>query len=352
MINTYLNIQKIVATTLFCFIVIFATAQRTSSYSSKEDSFELTNLIPESRVVVNSPVPKLINPKLPTTIVFYALPNGNTIEQTAGKIMESNDDWHFDIQHIAAQTRFIRENDPNHNYITVYLEASMRAWTSHNAKYPEAPSLYIHLIDTVCNIISKRYTSEINNKSISLVSQEKQQIILSSHSGGGRFIFSYIKGVKNIPSKIKGIVFIDSNYGYEDSLHAEKILDWIKSSQNNKFAVYSYIDTTVRLEGKPIVSNKGGTGYRSKMMVDKFSNRGIKFRSYADTLFHKYVGLGGIGPIGGRIQVFIKENPTGKIYHTILVERNGFINSILMCTPLEEKGYKFWGDRAYSKFIE
>ncbi len=100
----------------------------------------MTDLIPDSRVMVNSPVKELINPNVHTKIVFYALPNGNTIEQTAGKLMTPSDDWHFDIQHIAAQTRFLRENDTKHNYIVVYLQASMKAWTSHSAKYHVAHS--------------------------------------------------------------------------------------------------------------------------------------------------------------------------------------------------------------------
>ena len=41
-------------------------------------------------------------------LVVYALPNGNTLEQTLGRKLRNGDDWHFDIQHIAAQTRFLR----------------------------------------------------------------------------------------------------------------------------------------------------------------------------------------------------------------------------------------------------
>lgn len=318
-----------------------ANAQQGSNYYSKEESFELKNLIPDSRIVVNSPLKGLINPKLKTRVVFFALPNGNTIEQTAGKLVKPTDDWHFDIQHIAAQTRFLREHDHRYNYIVVYLEASMKAWTAHAAKYPDSPQLYTHLVDTVCGIIAEKYGPLKN-----------EEIILSSHSGGGRFLFSYINGVEKIPAKVKRIVFIDSSYGYEDSLHADKLANWIKSSKTNALAVFSYIDTTVILNGKRIVSSKGGTGYRSRMMADALMNRGIKLRSYSDTTFKRFVGLGGSGLTGGRVQILIKENPTGQIYHTILVERNGFINSMLIGSPLEEKGYKFWGERAYSKYIE
>jgi len=33
-------------------------------------------------------------------LVFYALPNGNSIEQTVGKNLKEGDDWHYNIQHI------------------------------------------------------------------------------------------------------------------------------------------------------------------------------------------------------------------------------------------------------------
>ena len=56
--------------------------------SVNEECIELTNLIPESRIIINSPKKELINPKLPTRVVLFALPNGNTIEKTAGKLMD------------------------------------------------------------------------------------------------------------------------------------------------------------------------------------------------------------------------------------------------------------------------
>jgi hypothetical protein len=41
---------------------------------------------------------------------------------------ETGDDWHFDIQHIAAQTRFVRNLDKKNNYIVVYLMANQKSW--------------------------------------------------------------------------------------------------------------------------------------------------------------------------------------------------------------------------------
>ncbi|MCK9627534.1 MAG: hypothetical protein M0R37_02965 [Bacteroidales bacterium] len=306
-----------------------------------EVEYEYRNLIPESRVVINMPEPEYINPAKPTIIIFYALPNGNTIEQTKGRkpdfVSGEKDGWRYDIQHIAAQTRFLREKDKKSNYIVVYLESELRAWTTHASKYGESPRLYRKLVDTVRSIIAEK----TNNRSC----LAKQMVVLSSHSGGGRFIFNYIDGGETIPDYIKRIVFLDSVYGYEESLHSDKFSSWLEKPAKNVLVVYSYIDTTVILDGKHIVSPTGGTGYKSRKMAGDLMNRGIKLMSVSDTSFCRYT-------LKNKVQILIKENPRGKIYHTILVEKNGFISSVLFGTKHEQKGYKFWGNRCYNPFID
>jgi len=47
------------------------------------------------------------------------------------------DDWHFDIQHIAAQTRYIRNTDKRNNYIIAYLMAEQKSWPSWKHSTPE-----------------------------------------------------------------------------------------------------------------------------------------------------------------------------------------------------------------------
>ena len=63
------------------------------------------------RILINVPSAPKIDSSLPVNLVLYALPNGNTIEQTKGKLLEYGDDWHFDIQHIAAQSRYVRKKN-------------------------------------------------------------------------------------------------------------------------------------------------------------------------------------------------------------------------------------------------
>lgn len=304
---------------------------------------EYSNLIPDSRIVID------YGPAAtgkPVALVIYALPNGNSIEWTAGKRMEPGDDWHYDIQHIKAQTEFIRAADTAKHYIVAYLQASVKAWTTHSAIYageksennPQGLSSYIlypALVDTLERRVEVRTGRPV------------AEIILTSHSGGGRFMFNYITGLKEIPRKISRLAFIDSNYGFEDSLHTRKLAGWLERDTSHKLAVISYVDTTVILNGKPIVSRTGGTGSKTEAMYRALrSASGLDFTRTADTCFVR------MRSSDGRVMILKKENPRGNIYHTLLVERNGFIHSLLFCTPQEEKNYKFWSEeRAYGRYI-
>jgi hypothetical protein len=74
------------------------------------------------RITIQSPALSTLDPAKRTILILYALPNGNTTEQTAGRQLREGDNWRFDIQHIAAQTRFLRHALADANLITIYLE--------------------------------------------------------------------------------------------------------------------------------------------------------------------------------------------------------------------------------------
>lgn len=295
---------------LITFLSLFFTLL--SFGQAREIESEVLNIIPETRIRINGPAKVDFNSRRPLRVVFYALPNGNSIEQTAGKIMEPGDDWHFDIQHIAAQTRQIRMLDKSHNYVVVYLESKMRAWTSYAAKYESSGVLFKKLVDSTLSLVSNMYDGQL-----------VEDIIISGHSGGGRFMLNYLTSDSRIDDRVRKISFIDSNYGYETSSHAPLLAEWLKRDKRNKLLVLAYVDTTVVLNGKRIVSSKGGTGYRSRLMVSDLEDLGFKFKESADTTFKQF------SEKRGQIAVSIKENPTGQIYHTVLVRRNGFVLSVL-----------------------
>ena len=147
-----------------------------------------------------------------TIICFFALPNGNSTEWTMGKKMEAGDNWHFDIQHIRAQTEFIRSKWQRKNFIVIYLENKQKSWPAWKQQHTDFKTRLPFLID-----------------SISLALGGKNRVVyLNGHSGGGSLIFGYLSGVERIPSYIKRISFIDSDYGYDSSYYS-KLSDWLKN---------------------------------------------------------------------------------------------------------------------------
>jgi hypothetical protein len=168
--------------------------------------------------------------------------------------------------------------------------------------------------------------------------------VLNGHSGGGRFIFSYLDAVETIPEDVVRIAFLDSDYGYVDSLHGSKIQKWLTSGKKSCLSVLAYNDSVVIYNGKQLVSPTGGTWYRSKQM-QKYLGQAFKFKTEKeDTLIWK-------SALKRRVEFILKTNPNNKIYHTTQVERNGFIHNMLSGSRYENKGYTYFGERAYSEFI-
>jgi hypothetical protein len=277
---------------------------------------------------INAPEASRIDPRKKTRLIYFALPNGNSIEWTAGKQMREGDDWHYDIQHIAAQTRYLRQNLDDFNIITVYLATRQKSWPAWKRTYPD----YAERIQTLFNAVNMRF------------SVLDPQITLNGHSGGGSFIFGYLDGVHAIPQNIDRLAFIDSNYGYEDKYEG-KLADWLKNSKKRYLNVLAYNDSVVIYNGKPLVSPTGGTWYRSKLMQSQLAKH-FHFRTTTDTAFIRSEAL------SGRVQFVLKQNPRALIFHTHQVALNGFIFSNISGTKAMRKlPFTYFGDQAYKEFI-
>lgn len=96
----------------FFILLVFKINSKAQVRFEKLEKVEL-----DSGIILTFDEPKLLDPGKPTKLIIYALPNGNTTAQTFGKKLKAGDDWHFDIQHIGAQTTFIRNHDTQTNYI-------------------------------------------------------------------------------------------------------------------------------------------------------------------------------------------------------------------------------------------
>jgi hypothetical protein len=280
-----------------------------------------------TRILINAPLSGFGRDDR-VLLILYALPNGNTIEQTFGKRLQEGDDWHYDIQHIGAQTRFLRNVISDRTIVVAYLENSRKSWPAWNAATADYRDRVRGMVDDITEVFAPW----------------QPELVLNGHSGGGRFIFSYIDAHEEIPGEVVRIAFLDSNYGYDGSLYGEKIGKWLKSGKDKRLCTLAYNDSVVIYNGKPLVSPTGGTWYRTRMMKDYLA-RSFKLKERRnDSLI--WVSSG-----GNRIEFIFKPNPEGKIYHTRQVEYNGFIHSILSGTRHEMKGYSYFGDRAYSDLI-
>jgi pimeloyl-ACP methyl ester carboxylesterase len=325
-------------------IVIFLTCSVSHSHSQILKGFSETGSFKEQElwiknghdsVTININASLHFSNKGKTYVVFFALPNGNSIEWTKGKKMSAStpsekpgDDWHFDIQHIAAQTRFVRNLDKKNNYIVVYLMANQKSWPTWKRTTENSKPKIKNLVDSLTGLFKEYHP----------------KIILNGHSGGGSFIFGYLDAAEKIPNNIERIAFLDSDYGYDDSLHTKKFVDWLQNKNHHLF-VLAYNDSIVIFNGKQLVSPTGGTWYRSRLMQRKLAET-FSFKTVADTVFINHQAL------NGRIKIILKENPNGLIYHTVQVEKNGFIYSVLSNTKFDRRKYfTYFGDRAYNTFI-
>lgn len=282
---------------------------------------------PQIRVVINAPATNATTARQPITLLFYALPNGNTIEQTIGQRLHPGDDWHYDIQHIGAQTRFLRARFPGRSLVVVYLENELRSWPAWRKKYP----------DTAIPGILKAVEGYFANSEF--------DIVLSGHSGGGSLIFGYLNAVPAIPANVRRIAFLDANYAYDATLgHARKLATWLSAASDHYLCVLAYNDAAALLDGKSFVSAAGGTWGKS-LEMQRDLERDFAFTRNNDSEFQRFSAL------DGRIQFLLKENPDRKVLHTVQVERNGFIHAMVTGTPEAEQGYRYFGSRAYSEWI-
>ncbi len=299
--------------------------QRNAAFSERLASFPLE---PGVKVQLNAPAEEAFTADKPLLLVFYALPNGNTTAQTVGKVLQPGDDWHYDIQHIGAQTRFLREILKDRLLVVAYLENNLKSWPAWRKQHGDI--LIRGIFDSVKKVFPGR----------------PLEVVLSGHSGGGSLVFGYLNMMETIPDEIVRIAFLDSNYAYDAARgHAAKLAAWLGRDRPHYLCVLAYNDAVALLDGKSFVSASGGTWGKSHEMQHDLAPY-FAFTARTNAGFQTFSAL------GGRVQFILKENPDRKVLHTVQVERNGFIHSLLIGTPAENQGYEYFGPRAYSKWVQ
>jgi hypothetical protein len=304
----------------------YPTPERGSAVSSAEKSETLV-FEPGVRVILNFPASD--DATKPLRLILYALPSGNSIEQTIGRRINPGDDWHFDIQHIGAQTRWLRKREPDVSLAVAYLECEGKSWPAWRKKYDPNDERISQIVDA----LRRRFTGR------------KFTLVLTGHSGGGSFTFGYLNGIEAIPDDVERIGFLDSNYAYDSSkAHGDKLAAWLANSKQRYLTVIAYEDYIALLNGNTFVSENGGTWGRSRLMLADLKNK-IDFTGDTDTEWERYTAL------EGRVKFLMRKNPAKAVLHTRLVELNGFIHAMLTGTALENRDYTFFGSRAYEEFV-
>lgn len=279
----------------------------------------------EVRALIGRPV--VMVPAAPVQLAIYAVPAGNTIEQTLGRRLRVDDDWHFDIQHIAAQVRWLRAHG-HPNLIIAVIEPIGDSWVGWIRGRPHPGAKLGGVIDELRRAVSGA------------------RLTLASHSAGGSAIFSLLEARESLPDDVERIAFLDSNYRYDSGHgHAAKLAAWLQGASDRVLYVAAYEDFRARLDGKAFVSEAGGTWGRSQAMLGDLATLTGGFARREDGALEDRRGA------GGRAIFLLQRNPEAAIWHTRLVELNGFIQAMRAGTPAETDGYRYLAPRVYDEFI-
>jgi hypothetical protein len=310
-------------------------------------------LDPGVRVRLNVPA---VPPDMETDrcLVIYALPNGNSIEETAGRHPASEREWRFGIQHIAAQTRWLRARHPDLALGLAYVEASGRSWPAWRRSCGDGPipDLFGAILTKFESLLSSHpvlaFTTASNHersRPSATPDPPPTRVVLAGHSGGGSFVVGCLESLDPLPAAIDRLAFLDANYDYETARHRHRLLRWLDAAPTHALVVLAYEDSRALLDGKPFVSASGGTWGRSRAMIEDLGCP-LGLSAQMNAPWQRYSNL------SRKVQFLMRENPDRQILHTVQVERNGLIHALEAGTPTEEAGYTYFGSRVYEGWVD
>jgi hypothetical protein len=291
-------------------------------------------LLLEPGVTVTVVAPAVLTRDKPVELILYALPNGNTTAQTIGKQMADGVDWHFDIQHIGAQTRALRARGVD-QAVVAYLEANTRSW-------PEWRRVHGY------DVANKRIVAIVDEIRSAIGNPEQLRVTLTGHSGGGSFAWGFIDGQDSLPPWLSRIGFLDSNYSYE-TRHGHRIAQWLAGDTTRTLVVLAYDDREIMLDGKKVVNDSGGTWRASHRMMESLRTLAPFSR---DSLTRDTLGAF-IRYRNRQTEILLHPNPANRILHTEMIgEMNGYLHAMLVRRP----GYSdvhsvLRGERVYMPWV-
>ena len=287
---------------------------------------------PQVRIYANQPAASEApaDKHLPPRVMIFALPNGNTLEQTLGCKKAEGLDWHYDIQHVLAQTRLLRKLTPEEPLTLVCAEAGGLSWPTWRTSRADG--------NARIGAFADQWRREYGG--------DDARVTLTGHSGGGSFIFGAIEAFDEIPAWIDRIAILDANYAFDAAKHGGKLVRWLQGDNSRRLIVLAYDDRNIEFNGKKVVGPDGGTFRATQRMVEAFRPE-FEIEEQQTGPFTEYSGL------DGRVRFYVHPNPQNKILHTALVgDMNGLVQAQTLGTPAEGTWGTFGGPRAYETFIE
>ena len=263
-------------------------------------------------------------------LIIYALPNGNSTAQTIGRKLAEGVDWHYDIQHIGAQSRALRTRGYS-QAIVAYLEADSKSWPAwrRTRGYEKANSRIVEIVDEIRGAIG-----DPSNLSVTL----------AGHSGGGSFMFGFIEARDALPVWLERIVFLDANYNFEKQ-HGDKLVEWLFRDKRNTLVSLAYDDREIMVDGKKVVSETGGT-WRASQRIVNYVKTWFPFNSDKLGEFLRYRNE--------QVEILFHPNLENRILHTAMIgDMNGYMHAMMLRRPgYENEDGILKSARVYEQWVE
>jgi hypothetical protein len=295
----------------------------------------------EPGVTATLVAPRRLDPRRRVDLILYALPNGNTTAQTIGRRRTDGMDWHFDIQHIGAQTRALRSRGVG-QAVVVYLEADRKSWPEWRARHglDAANTRIVAIVDTLRRVLG----AATGAGGAGGAGGADVAVTLAGHSGGGSLLFGFIDGRRALPPWLERLVFLDADYNYE-ARHGARLADWLRADARHTLVVLAYDDRNIMLDGKRVVSDSGGTWRATHRLLDDLAT---PLALVPDTLgaFQRWRSP--------QVEILLHPNPANRILHTEMIgEMNGYLHALLFRRPgYGDANTVLKPERVYTAWVE
>ncbi len=251
----------------------------------------------------------------PIHLLIYATPNGNTAEETIGSRTLPELPFRFGIQHVLAQTRFLRTIVTKETLVLAVVQSPKLSWPAFRGASDQAGAKIPELVETLQKLVNA------------------DTITLSGHSGGGAFLLEYIQRQQAIPDIVERFLFLDATYSWDNAMHRDKVDRWLNMESQRHLISIAYDDREITLNGRKVIGPDGGTWRATERMKAGFAAVRPMFDDTVEPFLRTHDDT-------NQVVLLRHPNPENRILHTALVgDMNGLIAGMTLGTSVDET----WG---------